>query len=131
MKHRETTRGCWMSSANLAGGNVEHSVASSNACGEHKVYPCCVWSWAGGRQQDLRQLISEGKFRAAFTKPSGKAEGARTVQGLLEVSHVTAIVQAMFSVRDIARKKKSDFSVSLAPKQLSLVLARRPAGEPC
>lgn len=42
IKHRETTRGCWMSSANLAGGNVEHSVASSNPCGEHKVYPHCV-----------------------------------------------------------------------------------------
>lgn len=51
-----------------------------------------------GRQQDLCQLISERKFRAAFAKHSGKAEGARTVRGLLEVSHVTAIVQAVFSV---------------------------------
>lgn len=96
---------------------------------------CTLAACGAGQAEGSRisaELILERRVGAALAKHSGKAEGARTVRGLLEVSHVDCnCTGCIFSVRYCKGKKKVTFFVSLAPKQLSLVLAQRPAGERC
>ena len=82
-------------------------MASSNAREECKVYPCCVWSRAGGRQQDLHTADPGAEVWGSIRKHSGKAEGARTVRALLEVWQADCnCTGCIFSVRDCKEKKK-------------------------
>lgn len=103
---------------------------------------CTQWSWAGGRQRRLGQQIVELGSRAAFTKRSSTADGARRAQGLPELSpadcnRTGCVFRHFFYFQRYCTGKKSYFSVSPAPSQLPLVLAAEPcwvAGErwdPC